>query len=91
MIASLDERLQEVRWGEYRLGSLFDINPTKYYRLSNEEILSGNGRIPLVSNQSVDNGVMGFSALRALKKGNSITCSDTTIGQKLCFTKKKTL
>ncbi len=68
---------------------MFDINPTKYYRLSNEEILLGNGNIPLVSNQSIDNGVMGFSELKALNKGNCITCSDTTIGTETMFYQEK--
>lgn len=67
------------------MGSLFDINPTKYYRLSNEEILKTKGKVPLVSNQSIDNGVMGFSALSALNSGNTITCSDTTIGADTMF------
>ena len=89
IIASLDKKLQEVKWGEHKLGSLFDINPTKYYRLSNEEILLGNGDVPLVSNQSVENGVMGFSQLKALNKGNSITCSDTTIGTETMFYQEK--
>ena len=74
-----------VEWGEYELGSIFEINPTKYYHLSNEEILSINGTVPLVSNQSIDNGVMGFSTLKALNKGNTITCSDTTIGAETMF------
>lgn len=77
--------LREVEWGEYRLGDLFDINPTKYYRLENEEILSANGQVPLVSNSSLDNGVMGFSTLKALNKGNTITCSDTTLGADTMF------
>lgn len=64
---------------------MFKINPTKYYRLSNEEILLNDGNVPLVSNQSVNNGVMGFSALKALNKGNTITCSDTTIGADTMF------
>ena len=89
IIASLDKKLQKVKWGEYKLGSLFDINPTKYYRLSKEEILQGNGSIPLVSNQSIDNGVMGFSELKALNKGNSITCSDTTVGADTMFYQSK--
>lgn len=74
-----------VEWGEYELGSMFEINPTKYYRLPNDEILSDDGKVPLVSNQSVDNGVMGFSSLKALNRGNTITCSDTTIGADTMF------
>ncbi|MDE6617613.1 MAG: restriction endonuclease subunit S [Clostridiales bacterium] len=85
MDASLNEKLQSVKWGEYRLGNLFEINPTKYYRLENEEILSENGNVPLVSNSSVDNGVMGFSLLSALNKGNTLTCSDTTLGADTMF------
>lgn len=64
---------------------MFDIYPTKYYRKSNEDILDPEGRIPLVSNSSINNGVMGFSKLEALNKGNSITCSDTTLGAETMF------
>ena len=63
---------------------MFQINPTKYYRLLNEEILTG-GTTPLISNQSIDNGVMGFSSLKPLNCGNTITCSDTTVGAETMF------
>lgn len=74
-----------MEWGEYRLGDLFEINPTKNYKLRNEEIISENGKIPLISNSSTDNGVMWFSNLQPLNKWNSITCSDTTIGADTMF------
>ena len=74
-----------MEWGEFKLGDLFDINPTKYYRLQNEEIMSENGNVPLISNSSTDNGVMGFSNLKANNKGNTITCSDTTLGADTMF------
>lgn len=67
---------------------MFEINPTKYYRLQNEEIISKNGNIPLISNSSTDNGVMGFSNLKANNKGNTITCSDTTLGAETMFYQK---
>lgn len=86
--ASLSTKLKNVKWGEYRLGDLFEINPTKYYKLSNEEILSADGEVPLVSNSSTDNGVMGFSKLPAINKGNSITCSDTTLGADTMYYQK---
>ena len=85
----MTEMLNEVEWGEFKLGDLFEINPTKYYRLSNEEIISVNGTVPLVSNSSVDNGVMGFSKLPANNIGNTITCSDTTIGADTMFYQEK--
>ena len=81
--------MQDVQWGEWKLGDLFEINPTKYYRLSNEEILAGNGTVPLVSNASVDNGVMGFSELPALNRGNTISCSDTTLGAETMYYQAK--
>lgn len=64
---------------------MFEINPTKYYRLENEEIISEIGKVPLISNSSSDNGVMGFSNLKANNKGNTITCSDTTLGAETMY------
>jgi len=83
-----DFEKDKIEWGEYKLGNLFKINPTKYYRLLNEEIISENGRVPLISNSSTDNGVMGFSNLEANNKGNTITCSDTTLGAETMFYQK---
>ena len=82
------EDFNNLKWKEFRLGNLFYINPTKYYKLSNEEIISKNGKIPLVSNSSNNNGVMGFSTLNPLNSGNTITCSDTTIGANTMFYQK---
>ena len=67
---------------------MFEINPTKYYRLANDKILSKNGITPLVSNASIDNGVMGFSNLNPLNKGNSLSCSDTTLGAETMYYQK---
>lgn len=75
-------------WGEFRIGELFEINPTKYYRLQNEEIISENGNVALVSNSSTDNGVMGFSNFEPNNKGNTMTCSDTTLGADTMFYQK---
>ena len=67
---------------------MFEINPTNYYKLSNEEILRGNGSVPLVSNSSENNGIMGYSELKALNEGNTLTCSDTTLGADTMFYQK---
>ena len=85
MNAPLSKKLNEVKWGEFKIGDLFEINPTKWYKLTNEEIISENGIVPLVSNSSTDNGVMGFSSLEANNKGNTLTCSDTTLGADTMF------
>lgn len=39
----------------------------------------------MISNSSTNNGVMGFSNLKANNKGNTITCSDTTLGADTMF------
>ena len=57
--------------------------------MQNREIISANGNIPLISNSSTENGVMGFSSLEPLNKGNTITCSDTTIGAETMFYQEK--
>ena len=75
-------------WDEFALGSLFKINPTKYYKLKNNEIISKNGTIPLVSNSSIENGIMGFSKLQANNTGNTLTCSDTTLGADTMYYQK---
>ena len=81
----LDAKLKGVEWGEFRLGDLFEINPTKYYRLKNEEIIANDGKVSLISNSSSDNGVMGYSNLKPLNKGNTLSCSDTTLGAETMF------
>ena len=88
MNASLSEKLSAVKWGEFKIGDLFEINPTKYYRLENDKIMSENGTTPLVSNASIDNGVMGFSNLPPLNKGISLSCSDTTLGAETMYYQK---
>lgn len=88
MNASLSEKLSAVKWGEFKIGDLFEINPTKYYRLENDKIMSENGTTPLVSNASIDNGVMGLSNLPPLNKGNSLSCSDTTLGAETMYYQK---
>ncbi|MFT4718304.1 MAG: hypothetical protein ACI9IL_000635 [Rickettsiales bacterium] len=87
--SSINERLKNIEWGEFQLGDLFYIKPTKYYRLQNEEIINEGGIAPLVSNSSTDNGIMGFSNLEPNNKGNSITCSDTTLGAETMFYQEK--
>ncbi|WP_140486773.1 restriction endonuclease [Flavobacterium sp. GSA192] len=78
----------KIEWFEYKLGDLFTINPTKYYRLKNHQIISEYGKTPLISNSSTDNGVMGFSKLEPINNGNTITCSDTTLGADTMFYQK---
>ena len=91
VVVSIEDILQNIVWSEYTLGDLFHIKPTKYYKLKNKDILSKNGLIPLVSNASTDNGVMGYSNLDPLNIGNTITCSDTTRGAETMFYQERIL
>lgn len=76
-------------WDNYRIGDLFDINPTVWYKLRNDAMLASNGKTPIISNSSINNGLMGYSDLVANNIGNTITCSDTTIGADTMFYQEK--
>lgn len=80
--------LDKVEWKSVKLGDLFEIKPTKYYRLKNDKIINQDGKVPLISNGSINNGVMGYSNLEANNVGNSLTCSDTTLGAETMFYQK---
>lgn len=63
-------------WGEFRVGELFDIHPTKAYKCTNAELLD-NGETYVVVNSAYNNGVGGLSTLKPTEQGNMITFSDT--------------
>lgn len=63
-------------WGEFRVGELFDIHPTKAYKCTNAELLD-NGETHVVVNSAYNNGVGGLSTLKPTEQGNMITFSDT--------------
>lgn len=63
-------------WGEFKVGELFDIKPTKAYKLNNAFLLD-DGNTPVLANSSYNNGIGGYSTLEATEKGNIITFSDT--------------
>ena len=63
---------------EFRCGDLFDIHPTKAYKMSNGELYQTNGNSPVLSNSSVDNGIGGYCGLDTTENGKIITFSDTT-------------
>lgn len=62
--------------GEFRVGELFDIHPTKAYKCTNAELLD-NGETHVVVNSAYNNGVGGLSTLKPTEQGNMITFSDT--------------
>lgn len=68
-----------------RVGDLFDIHPTKAYKGNNSDILSDNGTIPVVANNSINNGIGGYSLLNPTEKGGIITFSDTTTSDSIFY------
>jgi hypothetical protein len=63
-------------WADFRVGDLFNIHPTKAYKMTNSQILDG-GKTPVIANSAYNNGIGGYSSLEATEKGNMITFSDT--------------
>ena len=70
---------------EFKTNKLFDIHPTKAYKMSNVDLYKESGDTPVLSNSSTNNGIGGYSGLKATEKGNMITFSDTTTGTDTMF------
>lgn len=63
-------------WTEFRVGALFDIHPTKAYKLTNAQLLD-DGDYPVIANSAYNNGIGGYSTKEPTEKGNMVTFSDT--------------
>lgn len=70
---------------KFRCGTLFDIRPTKSYKMTNKELFKTSGTTPVLSNSSSNNGIGGYSNLAPTEKGGIITFSDTTTGADTMF------
>lgn len=71
-------KINTENWLEYRIGDLFDIHPTKAYKLTNSTLFEEDGVNPVVVNSSFNNGIGGYTNQPVTEKGNIITFSDTT-------------
>ena len=83
--APLNKKLSEVKWGEFRIGDLFEIRPTKSYGLTNAKLFATAGDTPVVTNTSINNGISGRIALPPIEKGGIITYSDTTTSDAIFY------
>ncbi len=72
-------------WKEYRIGKLFDIHPTKSYKLTNKDLFQDNGIHPVIVNSCYNNGVGGYTNLPTTEQGNKITFSDTTTADSIFY------
>ncbi len=80
-----DFRNGRVKWGEFTISELFNIKPTKNYGLSNNELMSIAGHNPVVSNTSLNNGIIGYVGRSTTEKGNMVTFSDTTTDEAIFY------
>lgn len=71
------EKIDTSAWKPFVVGELFDIHPTKAYKMNNAQLMD-TGSNPVVVNSSYNNGIGGYSSQPVTEKGNIITFSDTT-------------
>ena len=75
-------------WSEFIIGDLFDIHPTKAYKLTNSYLFEDNGVNPVVVNSSFNNGIGGYTNQPTTENGNIITFSDTTTATAMFYQEK---
>lgn len=71
-------------WAEFKVGDLFDVRPTKAYKLNRHDLID-NGPNPVLANSSHNNGISGYTTLECTEKGGFISFSDTTSGGDTMF------
>ena len=71
-------------WREFIIGDLFDIHPTKAYKMVNAQLMD-DGDNPVVVNSSYNNGIGGYSTQNATEKGGLVTFSDTTTADAIFY------
>ena len=76
------------RWSEFLVGDLFDIHPTKAYKLTNNYLFEDDGVNPVVVNSSFNNGIGGYTNQPTTESGNIITFSDTTTATAMFYQEK---
>lgn len=78
--APLNEKLQNVEWGEFRLGDLFEINSYKKRFDANKVSVLSSGKYPYVVRMSSNNGQKGFIEEDEifLNEGNTISFGQDT-------------
>lgn len=81
-------KINTKNWHEYRIGDLFDIHPTKAYKLTNSSLFEEDGINPVVVNSSFNNGIGGYTNKPTTEKGNIITFSDTTTATAMFYQAK---
>lgn len=77
--------LEGLSFKDFRIGDLFEIKPTKSYKMTNSTLFKTKGEVPVVTNSSLNNGISGYVALNPTEKGNIITYTDTTTSEGIFY------
>lgn len=78
-------RSHKVVYGDFKIGELFDIHPTKSYGVTNRTLFKTKGKTPVIVNSSIGNGIGGYVGLEPTEKGNMITYTDTTTSEGIFY------
>lgn len=78
--ASLNNKLQAVKWGEYKLGDLFEVDSYTKRFDANKVVVKENGKYPYIVRTSINNGQKGYidADKQYLNKGNTIAFGQDT-------------
>lgn len=68
--------IDTIKFNTFIVEELFDIRPTRSYKMTNASLLDG-GENPVLANSAYNNGIGGYSSQENTEKGNIITFSDT--------------
>lgn len=79
------KKIDITEWKEFEIKELFTINPTKYHRLTNKDLMQDDGENPVIVNSSFNNGIGGYTNYELTEKGNVITFSDTTTSDSIFY------
>ncbi len=78
--ASLNERMDQVEWGEFEVGSVFRVVSSKKKFDANKVKISSSGKFPYIVRMSASNGQKGFlnEDEKFLNEGNTISFGQDT-------------
>lgn len=72
-------------WSKFVIGDLFDIHPTKAYKLINNQLFEDGGTNPVVVNSGFNNGIGGYTNRECTESAGIITFTDTAAKSAVSF------
>lgn len=81
-------KIDTSKWESFKIGNLFEIHPTKAYKMTNSTLMDNDGKYPVVVNSSYNNGIGGYTNQQPTESGNIITFSDTTSSDAIFYQKE---